>query len=646
MIRLFLIPLITLVVTEALAFQQVNCESLEDSDLIWDLNEVDGMGFSMFQSTSPGPSPNPICPDGGVPDNMSWFSFVAGIGNYQIILTPSNCVQSEGFEGIQAGMYTDCTFTESVECFSDCSTAPYNFLGGAVTIVPGEVYYFFLDGCAGSYCDITIDIVGDYTPYIIPEPTGLVCDFDCDAVLVDQVLNVAVEGIDVFTEFFWEVPNGAEVVNPLMPINFTDENNIDLRFTSEGVYNFCFDYATNGTNSTSTQVCQEINVIGEFAANGVVTNESSFMGNNGTASCMPNGSGSYTYNWNNGSVIQEITNLIPGEYIVTVSDQIFGLEDTDTVIVAAFVCDTMEYEIEYTDNSCFAICDASIGVVSIQNGVAPFTYVWSNNQTTNEIIGLCAGNYRVTITDSLNCQLISDDLTVQQPSLLLVNAEADNSAAIALPSGGTMPYRYLWSNGDSTQTITNLASGIYTVTVIDNNGCEAVESVITDIQFSVDSFTNINGTTLGSIYISTNTSNASYEWTGPNNFSSNTEDIVDLIDAGCYLVNTTDIDNGLSKDTTICISNLTSVADIELLTDVSLYPIPASDYLNVSFGSPVNIVKTIMLTTEGKVVYRSENESTIHETIQVDVSHLNVGVYFIKIYSEEGEYLSKLLVNR
>jgi hypothetical protein len=432
-------------------------------------------------------------------------------------------------------------------------------------------------------------------------------------------------------------------------IDSSYNSNFDIDFTYDSLNLFHVEwinsyYYRQRLRSTEFIIGENIIEIDEFLANASSTNETSFLANNGTATCMPNGSGTYEYSWSNGAIVQEIKDLSPGEYTVTVNDQVLNKQAIDTVIVEAFECDTIMFDINVVNNSCFAVCDAILSISNIENGVGPYTYLWSNTQTTEEINGLCAGDYRVTVTDSLNCQVVNNDITIQQPNILLVNAESVNTSAIALPTGGTLPYTYLWSNGDTTQTAVDLASGIYSVTVEDGNGCQAIESVISEIQLSVDSVTNISGTLLGAIYISANVTDAAYDWTGPNGYNSTQEDIDNLIDAGCYNVNLTDLTTSLSRDTTICITNVTSVADNKLLRDVSLYPIPATDYLNIEFGTPITAVETRIYNTVGEIVYNGRQELLGGRSAKVNVIDMSSGIYLIHLITEKGDYKDKLIV--
>lgn len=150
-----------------------------------------------------------------------------------------------------------------------------------------------------------------------------------------------------------------------------------------------------------------------------------------------------------------------------------------------------------TDVSCNGGNDGT-ATGAATNGTAPFTYAWSNSQTTATATGLSAGPYWITITDDNGC-VDSAVVTIIEPNAInlaftTVDAtcgQSDGSATVN-PSGGTPPYTYAWSNSQSTQTATNLAAGSYSVTVTDSQGCTANGSV---------SVNNLNGPTLSVVSV-------------------------------------------------------------------------------------------------------------------------------------------------
>ncbi len=110
----------------------------------------------------------------------------------------------------------------------------------------------------------------------------------------------------------------------------------------------------------------------------------------------------------------------------------------------------------------------------------PLTYLWSNGATTSSITAISDGNYVVTATNSYGCT-IAENVSVTISTLALTCTKTDvstnganNGTASVSANGGAAPYTYLWSNGETNASITNLISGIYTVTATDANGCKAI----------------------------------------------------------------------------------------------------------------------------------------------------------------------------
>ncbi|MFN4257103.1 MAG: T9SS type A sorting domain-containing protein, partial [Saprospiraceae bacterium] len=132
--------------------------------------------------------------------------------------------------------------------------------------------------------------------------------------------------------------------------------------------------------------------------------------------------------------------------------------------------------------SCFGGSNGSAKVTATGTG-SPFTYLWSNGATTQTATGLAAGTYTVTVTTAAGCTK-TGTATVTQPtdiSIAFTNvapacAGDANGTSKATASGGTGTKTYLWSTGATTQTITGLAAGTYTVTATDTKGCTKIAS--------------------------------------------------------------------------------------------------------------------------------------------------------------------------
>ncbi len=168
-------------------------------------------------------------------------------------------------------------------------------------------------------------------------------------------------------------------------------------------------------------------------------------------------------------------------------------------------------------------------------GVGPFTYLWSpGGQTTASVSGLAAGTYNVTITDATGCQG-AESFTITQPSPIALNVSGSAAlcsngpgSATVVATGGTPGYTYTWNTtpAQTGATASNLSPGVYTVTVVDDNQCSAIDSVELVGSAPVDLTLNVNtascATNDGGIdaLVNGGTGPFTYTWT-PNVSSSN-----------------------------------------------------------------------------------------------------------------------------
>jgi len=231
-----------------------------------------------------------------------------------------------------------------------------------------------------------------------------------------------------------------------------------------------------GTGSTTVGAGASISL------NGSATDIPCGATNSGTASATPNGgTAPYTYAWSNGGTTQTISNLSAGSFTVTVTDA-NGCTSTTTVEVNAEM--TPDLTVTSTNSMCFGMDTGSASANVTAGG--PVTYLWSTGATTATISNLAAGTYSVTATNANGCSAIGSTIVTGPSSALSGTATitsqisvlgANDGAATANASGGTPGYTYSWSNGATTQSISNLGPGNYTVTITDSNGCTTTASV-------------------------------------------------------------------------------------------------------------------------------------------------------------------------
>ncbi|HMW38675.1 MAG TPA: M12 family metallo-peptidase [Saprospiraceae bacterium] len=195
------------------------------------------------------------------------------------------------------------------------------------------------------------------------------------------------------------------------------------------------------------------------------------------------GSGTLRYLWSTGDTTAKLTRIKSGTYRVIVKDNngCFGIFEQ---LVQNY--DSVAAEAGITDVSCFGGMNGQIKI-NVTGGTRPFSYIWNNGVREDLLKDLVNGTYHVVIIDANGCRF-EGDYSIHSPDLLFVNADVkpsfgSNGSIELMTNGGVKPYRYAWSQGDTTSLITGLTPGTYTVTVTDDNGCSSVQTY--DVQNKV-----------------------------------------------------------------------------------------------------------------------------------------------------------------
>ena len=209
--------------------------------------------------------------------------------------------------------------------------------------------------------------------------------------------------------------------------------------------------------------------------------------NNGAATLTASGgNGTFAYAWTpTGDTTATATGLAPGTHTCTITDG-NGCSSIDTVNIiepgpiASFI------------SSSDVLCNGGnngSATITLSGGATPYSYYWSpSGGTSSTATNLSAGIYTVTVTDDNNCVLTQVVSITEPPPLNIITSTVpencngcNNGTATASVSGGTPPYSYSWNSSpvQNAATATNLAAGIYTVTITDGNNCttSATETV-------------------------------------------------------------------------------------------------------------------------------------------------------------------------
>ncbi|HEY1062941.1 MAG TPA: gliding motility-associated C-terminal domain-containing protein, partial [Daejeonella sp.] len=385
---------------------------------------------------------------------------------------------------------------------------------------------------------------------------------------------------------------------------------------------------TDSKGCTATETILITQPLAALTLSSTQTNVNCFGESTGAINLtVSGGTAPYSYSWNSGQTTEDISSLAAGSYTVTVTDS-KGCTATETILItqplAALTLSSTQANI-----NCFGESTGAINL-TVSGGTAPYSYNWSSGQSTEDISSLTAGSYTVTFTDSKGCTA-TETILITQPLAALtlsstqtnINCFGESTGAINLAvSGGTAPYSYSWSSGQSTEDLSSLTAGSYTVTVTDSKGCTATETILITQPLAALTLTttqtNINcfGESTGAINltVSGGTAPYSYSWSS----GQTTEDIGSLT-AGSYTVTVTD-SKGCTATETILITQPAAVLSLTA----------AQTNINC-FGESTGAIN---LTVTGGTAPYSYSWSSGQTT--EDLSSLTAGSYTVTVTDSKG----------
>lgn len=366
------------------------------------------------------------------------------------------------------------------------------------------------------------------------------------------------------------------------------------------------------------------------------------------------GTSPYSYLWNTvpSQNTASISNLISGNYMVTVTDD-HNCHSTATVAIVTHT--PVSFSIASTDATCLA--NDGSATVTPTGGSGNFSYVWTPNVSSSAVAtGLITGTYSCIATDiSSGCSqtlnaLVNNNSGLYASAISLTDATCQGSedgSALVDISGGTPPYIILWPSGETTMTATGLAVGTQTVMVTDYVGCHAYAQV--DINFMNPSpIVDLGMDTVGCVgtpisldagagntYLwSDNSTNQTLTVTAPGTYS-----VLVTNQAGCEAF------DAVVVDFITCAVAPHSSSSL-IVSPVSVYPNPTHNELHVNISKIQNSEVSINITDIlGNSVYFSNEKSGFGYSKSIDMNNLNSGVYTVKV-SYNGEINTSRIVKQ
>lgn len=374
-------------------------------------------------------------------------------------------------------------------------TAPYNYRwsDGSVTkdIIAGTAGIYSVTVMDAANCSAIlegIEILSDEMPISVSTTDASCEDNGFNSITGSININVAEEGVSSSYNYAWQRIDGDLGTTGS---GLSLDNDFSIGGLAPGTYSVTI------TNNPSAVIpgqppvndkydgCASVVIVditssfngGPLIQNINTTPEGCGQSDGSATVAVSGGTTPYDFEWSNGGTSATINGLSAGEYQVTITAA-NGCRDIGTAIVEANP--VLDVSITSTNANCNTCADGQASV-SVTNGTAPYQYTWSTVDTGSTLNDLLPGTYQVTVESAEGCvKVLEVEIGYDVECDLLINHTAqaadcgncsDGSINLTV-TGGTVPYSYAWSNGETTEDIDSLLPGTYTVTVSDAGGCE------------------------------------------------------------------------------------------------------------------------------------------------------------------------------
>jgi len=343
--------------------------------------------------------------------------------------------------------------------------------------------------------------------------------------------------------------------------------------------------------------------------------------------------------WSNGAQGLINNDLAAGTYTITITD--FGgctAVASKTVSSPAPVIAT----VSTTDETTAGANDGTAEVI-VSGGTPGYIYSWSNGGTTSSISGLAPGIYTVTVVDQNDCTASGTGQVDESGCALNIDIGSDVSICendtlmLSLPPGFVT---YLWSTGETSQTITVSNSGMFCATVVDADGCSDDDCIVVTVQILVITIDTIIDISVlpGSVQITVDggTTPYNYNWSFPDGSTSTDEDLNFLNLIGSYTVVVTDA-NGCETSTTVTVDVIDAVDPGPVFQPIKVYPVPTTDVLHVDMEN--EITEALIMGIDGRLYKRILNPASNN----LQVGGLESGWYILRITDGQSWFIARMV---
>lgn len=525
------------------------------------------------------------------------------VGDYELIITDANGCEGDTIFSIEQADEIQITVdaVSDLSCFGDddgsisvsttggSGTLTYSWVGPDGTEYSGST----IGGLEGGIYTLTVEDENGCvaTEEIeVDEPDPFEVDLTVPTGIEDPIFEIPCAGDTVTIDP--GISGGVAPYTTEWTVNGSVDPSFDPSVVTPGEY--CLT-ATDSEGCTATGCI----TVTEPDSALMVSSEVSLYPSGDNISCFEACDGSidltvsggvdpYSFVWrdeedNEIAFTEDLTDVCAGQYEVLVTDDngcdttlLFNLTEPPQLNSNAVLSDFNGFNV-----SCNGASDGSVEV-SVDGGSPGYVISWLDTATTDTVlVDLSAGTYTLSVVDTNGCELI-EPIEIVEPDPITFDATVNNiscegqtdGSIDANPIGGTGDYDISWDSGlpDTTAFIDNLTEAEYCISVVDSNGCTAdtcftiaePDVLVLDAEVTDATCGQENGSI--DLVVTGGTAPFDFDWTGPDGFTADTEDLENIL-AGDYNVVVTD-DSGCSQTLDLEVEGPETVTVEPMITDV------------------------------------------------------------------------------
>ena len=353
----------------------------------------------------------------------------------------------------------------------------------------------------------------------------------------------------------------------------------------------------------------------------------------------------YLYRWYGGSILDSLTNLMAGEYIIKIQNSSGCTRYKTVKVPKAYI--SADFTVKNEG------CNKANGSIhtTFNHINYPYALLWSNGETTDDLTNLKKGDYKIIMVDSKNC-FVEDTIKVENDSLIVepiisnISCFGKKDGAIFLIVSGSLTYNFKWDSGDSLNVAHNLSKGNHSVRITGDTGCQEEltleitepDSITYDVLIFPD---NINTTALEGKAVVKNILGGTPPYLIC--WVDGCSDSIKNLRPGKYVFLIRDFNNCRVFDSVIVAPLTVNYFDIESCA-LTFYPNPTEDIIFIDNGNNNNDdkCKIELIDPTGKVI--SNKSITFQNDQYIDVSDIRPGIYILRVYYKNNIYSEKMVI--